>query len=418
MLWVASLVLLARSAGALRDIVIAHRFGTGPIVDGFALVSGMATWAAGLWLTLLQSIAVPIRARLNSGEGARFDDEMLSISILIGLVIVVIFVATMPALLRAFVPEHAPATLTFAERFTVALAPLAGLSFIVAAINAQLLTRRSQAYTVLEGVPALVLVVVLYVATAPGLEALVVGALLGATAHIACLLVLRRRQLGQFKFRLPASGDAWRAFVAGFGVLAFSQLVFSVSTPADQLFAARLGEGQVASLAYSSRVLAIVTGLAALAIVRTFLPHFAALVAAGHESAGSALRWSMALFVIGAVAVAMVWTVVPLAIHLLFERGAFTSGDTEAVATLVRWSLLQVPCYCAALVLIQQLLATQRLLPVALVSLVTAPVKVVGAYLLSNEYGTVGIVWSTVVMYLLSFLMLFAIQVAPRRDSS
>src|SRR3546814_4343245 len=47
----------------------------------------------------------------------------------------------------------------------------------------------------------------------------------------------------------------------------------------------------------------------------------------------------------GAAAVAIAWALAPWGVALLFERGAFTADNTQAVAQVLRWGLLQLPFY-------------------------------------------------------------------------
>ena len=72
-----------------------------------------------------------------------------------------------------------------------------------------------------------------------------------------------------------------------------------------------------------------------------------------------ALKWSMLMVLAGAAAVAVGWLLAPWGVSVLFQRGAFTAENTEAVAHVLRWGLLQLPFYFGVLILVQ-LLASQN----------------------------------------------------------
>jgi putative peptidoglycan lipid II flippase len=120
-----------------------------------------------------------------------------------------------------------------------------------------------------------------------------------------------------------------------------------------------------------------------------------------------AVRWVGIMLAVGALAALAVWWLAPLAVRLVFERGAFDAANTAAVAGVLRYGALQMPFFFAALVLVSSLVARGLHRAVALGAALNLLVKVGASLLLVPAFGMRGIVLSTCVMYLSSFAMLF-----------
>ena len=140
------------------------------------------------------------------------------------------------------------------------------------------------------------------------------------------------------------------------------QFLITASIPIDQGFAARLGEGAVASLGYANRIITLFSGLATIVVGRALLPVLSGAVADGDLALGRrhALQWSALLFGASAIGAAILWAASPEIVRLLFQRGAFTAAASAEVSRIVRWGLLQLPFYFAGIALVQWYAATGR----------------------------------------------------------
>src|SRR5678815_3329780 len=133
------------------------------------------------------------------------------------------------------------------------------------------------------------------------------------------------------------------------------QLLISASIPIDQGFAARLGEGAVASLGYANRIITLLSGIGTIVVGRALLPVLSSAVADGEFDLGrrQALQWSALLGISATIGSAIIWFIAPELIQLLFQRGAFSAAAAAAVTHLLRWGLLQLPFYFAGIALVQ-----------------------------------------------------------------
>ncbi len=58
-LWVLLFVLIGRFALVGREVVLANRFGTGALVDGYLFITNLITWPASVWFAVLTVVLVP-----------------------------------------------------------------------------------------------------------------------------------------------------------------------------------------------------------------------------------------------------------------------------------------------------------------------------------------------------------------------
>ena len=130
----------------------------------------------------------------------------------------------------------------------------------------------------------------------------------------------------------------------------------SLTAIIDQFFAAHLGTGAIATLNYANRILALLLGMAAMAVSRATLPVFSRALAQGgeqvHRVAG---QWAWLLLGMGVLTTLVGWLLAPWGVKLLFERGAFVARRSLVVTDVLRYGLPQLSFYFAGLVLVSYL---------------------------------------------------------------
>lgn len=118
------------------------------------------------------------------------------------------------------------------------------------------------------------------------------------------------------------------------------------------------------------------------------------------------------MFIAGLPVVVVGWWLAPWGVALLFERGAFSANDTEAVAGVFRILLVQVPLYLPNMVLVNWANSTGAYRHLLYTSVLGASMKLVGNTLLVQKYGLNGIAAATVLRYLITtgYLVLIRTQ--------
>jgi putative peptidoglycan lipid II flippase len=174
----------------------------------------------------------------------------------------------------------------------------------------------------------------------------------------------------------------------------------------DQSMAATLGAGSVATLNYGGKVVTLILGIGAVSLSTAVFPHFSRMVA-GYDWTG--VRHTLKTYACFILLVTIPLTLIlvlfsePL-VRLLFERGAFTSGDTLRVSQVQALFLLQLPFYFLGILivrLISSLNMNHILMQGAIINLCF---KIVFNYLLMQRLGTAGIALSTTLVYIVSLI--------------
>ena len=190
----------------------------------------------------------------------------------------------------------------------------------------------------------------------------------------------------------------------------------------DQFFAAHLNTGAIATISYANRILSLILGLGATAVSRATLPVFSRIKSqgGGRQLYGIAIFWVRLMIIFGVVALIIGWWLAPWIIKLLFERGAFTARNTEAVTEVFRYGLIQIPFFFPALALVALLASHGKHNLVAISGSTNLFVKTGANYVLVPIMGINGIMVATGIMYMVSFFLLywFAIMVLKQPETT
>lgn len=411
--WLVLFVLVGKLAGAAKEMVVAYRYGIGPEVDAYIFVSNIVLWLVAIWASVLPAALIPLAARLRQeapGELPLFRAELLGVTIAAGSVLLFAMWLGLPYLLRSPGAGLPPVTAALAIQMVPAIVLLAPLGAAVALFSTWLLAAGKQLNTLLEGVPALVLLSVMLVFSAGEIEPLIWGTVAGYLCHLASLAVplIRRGEIDVPRFTRQSPN--WTVFWQGFGILFAGQALLSAANVIDQFFAARLDLGAIATLNYGNRVLALILGLGATVIGRATLPVFSQVQSQRPgEVYALALPWARLMLLLGVVAALVAWSIAPYVVDLLFKRGAFSEQDADAVTQVFRYSLVQLPAYFFSIVLVS-CAASQRLYSAIFWSgFIGLAAKVVANTVLIPRFGINGIVLAWTAAYTCNALFFWII---------
>ena len=408
--WVSLFALMGKSAGALKEMAIAYRYGISNVVDAYQLTLTLITWLPATFVAVLSVVLVPALVELRAKpkeEQAKFLGELDVMAIVVGILFAVILYFSRPYALDLMARNLSEETRVMSRRMMLGMAPVGIVMLTSCVYAARLQAREKHVNTLLECVPAVVLLgFVLAWHDAGSPAPLIWGSTLGFILQAVILGVLSGRA-DKIRARLSfsLSSPQWPHMYRAVGVFMIGQLIMSLATPLDQYFVAGLGDGAIATLGYASRVLALIVSMGAVAIGRATLPVLSELLSAGdHARARSvALKWSLLMLAIGSVAAVVAWFLAPMVVKLLFQRGAFSAADTVAVSNLFRWGLIQIPFYFAVLVLVQLFASEGRFKAMAGIAAANFAVKAVANYFLIRWFGITGVVLATGVMGASSF---------------
>jgi len=415
-----------RVAAAVKDLAVAHRFGTGDSLEAFLLAFALPVFIAGSFRSAFFSAFVPrfLEEEARAGpQGARgaLRRAMAVYLVFLAVLAGALALAAGPVaqlLGHAFPPDKRELT----RQLIVLLAPFVVLDGTAGMFTAALYARQSYAQAaIVSSIPPLATLAAIFVLSpAWGVEALVAGVLAGAILEaVVSGLLVRRSGLG-VRPAIAGLGSQDLALLRGFGLLLVGGIFMSANTVVDQAFAAAAGAGSVASLGYGAKIPAALLGLAGLALGTATLPHYATFVASRRfsEMGASLKRHAIRLTAAGvAIAVPLALLSRPL-VRLLFEHGSFVAADTSRVAQIQSYYALQIPGFVAGIVAARCLNAMGRDRVILLVSGLNFVLNVAGDWVLLRFMGLPGIALSTAIVYTVAAaVLLFLCRRAVRQET-
>jgi putative peptidoglycan lipid II flippase len=413
---VAIFTLGAKLAGAVKEVVVAHHFGTSADVDAFIIAFLMPSFAISVIGGSLNTALIPTYVEVRQREGPEAAQRMLSSIMVISLALLVAAAVALgllvPTLLPVISPRLEPSKLQLTARLSYLLMPclvVAGTTMTWSAVlNAHGRFAPSAAASL--ALPITTVAALLALGRSWGIYALAAGMLGGYC--IEALLVgraLHRQQLATMP-RWSGLSPAVRRVIGQYAPMVAGMVAMDANPVVNSLMAAHLGAGSVAALGYGGKLEAFAVGIGAVSISAAVLPHFSRLAAAEDWPAlQRTIRTYAVVLVLAAVPVtiAAIWLSEPI-IRAVFERGAFTSADTVLVARIQSFYLAALPFRFAGLLFVRFMMAVKATRALMWIAIACSVVNVAGNFLFSRFLGVAGIALSTTVVLALSTSLAFA----------
>tara|TARA_R110002111_G_scaffold84209_2_gene132048 strand:- start:467 stop:1342 length:876 start_codon:yes stop_codon:yes gene_type:complete len=176
----------------------------------------------------------------------------------------------------------------------------------------------------------------------------------------------------------------------------------------DQYFAAKLAIGSIASLNYGLKIPAFLTTILIVSLGKVLLPHFSKLVLEDKKLAFDKLFFSLKkLFLITSCAAVCLILISPWLIEILFERGEFSSTNTETVSILQIIFLIYAPFTVCGMVIVNFLTSINENNFMALVSLISVILNFVLDFIFIKYYGIYGIALCTTTIFIIRAIILY-----------
>ena len=399
--YVSIFVLLGKFAAAAKEMVVAWRYGVSANVDVYLFMFNLVNWPISLWLALLTSMLIPVLARGRASTVPhldRFRAELTGRTLIGGVAMAALAAVALAALLESSLSGLPPDSRGRAFGILLPMVLLLPCGWMIGLFSVAMLTTGRHVNTLLESVPAVVIAAVVAIVAKPSIELLAWATLAGFLCHVVALAIPLRGELQAPRY--SAEAPQWSEFWAGFSIMLLGQFLTGLSVVADQLFAARLSAGALASMGYAQRILALIIGLGATAVGRAAIPVLARATDAQRvELRATALYWVRLVFGLGLLAFVLGWVLAPWGVRLLFERGAFTPDNTRAVVAVLRMGLFQMPFNFSAVLLFYALAGSRQYVAITVIAAVALVIKLLANSLLVPTWGTGGVMISTALMY-------------------
>ncbi len=411
---------LAKLIAAGKEVLIAERYGTSSVIDGYLFVFNLAQWPVNIFSIVTAVVMIPYLVKLRrqqATDAKNVQAAFLTLTMWLGIVVGGIVLLSIFLLVSRY-----SLGLTLQSRSS-ALTALPWVScgivfaFMSTVTSNSLMSQRRYVNTLLEAMPAAVIALCLLtwpVASGQDWDVwpLAVGTLLGFSLRSIVLGKLSPEKIG-FK-SLGIIAQHWPGLRGTFGIMLVVQLVLSSTSVLDQFFSISMGEGVLASYTYASRIMALVLSLTAIVIGRSILPVFSGIDDI-NTSYAMALRWGKRVAFFGLIVAPVLFFTAEWVVTIIFQRGAFTENDTHEVAQIIGVLALQLPFYLYNVVLVQWLASLSKvmwLIPAATASFLAKLAGVIIWY----DHGALGLAASTSLMYVVaSFMNYVAIRIVRKR---
>lgn len=414
---VAFFLLIGKFAGAVKEMAIANRYGVSDVVDAYQFTMTMASWLPMTIVGAFSIVLIPVMVKLRhlgEAEKKQFIAELQAWVLTLGLGIAVVTWLFWPQIIQLTAGQLNASAREFSQLLIWAFAPGALLILLIGVSTSRLRARERHINTLLDSLPALF--ILLWIFLSPddvSVWPLLLGTLVGYFVQSMILWYLAERADGH-GFILPRwqlNSSQWHLLLSSAGIMLIGQIAMSFVGPLDQMVAAQIGENANATMGYATRLLSLILGLGAASVGRAALPVLADVHNRGdaEQAKQMALKWSLAMLVLGSLAVLIMWFLAPYMVKILFEHGAFTAENTLRVSEVLRYGLVQLPFYFGVLILVQLLASQHRYRIMASIAVANFLIKALMNYLLAPSYGVNGIMLATGAMYLLSFVCYFLV---------
>ena len=412
---VAILTLVTQIASVAKELTVATWFGTADCLDAFLIAFLLPTFVINVVAGSFNAAFIPTFIQITEKKSFEAAQDLFSnimawsIGLLITITLLLAFFA--PYYLPVLGLGFSPAKLQLTRYMLLILLPVIffkGLSQIWAGVlNAG--ERFALAAIVPISVPMLAIVFLIAGGKAWGIFALVFGTVVGFGIETLLLAYAVKARGINLRPRLCAIDPDMRIVIAQYLPVVAGGLLMGSTELVDKAMAGALVSGSVASLNYGNKVITLVLGLAATAIGTAVLPYFSRLVAEKEwDHLRKTLKFYLRLIFVFAVPIALLifWFSEPL-VHIIFQRGAFTAGDTRLVASIQAFFSFQIPFYIAGIMLarlVSSLRANHILMWAASINIsMNVGFNILFIYLI----GLKGIALSTSLVYMISFLFLW-----------
>ncbi len=340
-LLITALSLVGSFLGLLVQLLMAQRYGSGVEVDAYLYAISTPTFVAGLLASLLSYTVVPRMAQHseNPVKQNRLIVSLIALASCTALFLLLISPA-LGYLQKDLLPERSLIQQQHNLQQLLLIGWVIAAMQIVLAAACAVITglKKPITSTALNLGPYIAMLIAMLISQG-GTEQLAYGMLAGTCASlILALAMLQQRVYGHWQ------QIAWmevRALVMSSPYTIVAMSCFSAYAVVDSYWAPRAGEGVLASLGYSQRIIIALGNLAVAGPSAILVPKFSEIVAKGSQADFDTMfkrTLATTLAISCTLALCLYVGAKPL-IQWLFTRGAFGQQDAARVAAVLQYCL-------------------------------------------------------------------------------
>jgi putative peptidoglycan lipid II flippase len=414
MVTVGALALLVKLGSALKELVIAYRFGTSDDLDAFLTAFVLPQFASELIGGSLIGALIPTYVHVREHEGQEAAQRLICgvMAATIGLALggSVLMVVFSSKILPLIASGFNPGKLALTQQLYILLMPTLLFCGLAAIWRGILNAGERFALGAISPIITPLLTVCLLVGAVgkDGIFFLTIATVIGLALEAMVLGWELRRRGFDLMPRWHGLTPAIRQVLRQYTPAITASFLMGSTMLIAQAMAAALGPGSVSVLAYGSKATALLLGVGSVAVSTAVLPHFSRMVAVGDfRGVRHTLRtYSQLILVVTLPLTAVLIYYSEPIVSIFLQRGAFTQADSFLVGQVQAVFLLQLPLYALSILcvrLVSSFKASHLLLWGTIINLF---LSIVLTYLFAEWFQVVGIAFAISLMYLVSTIYL------------
>jgi putative peptidoglycan lipid II flippase len=421
---VGGLTLVSRLVGFLRDLVMSHTLGAGPLADAFFVALKLPNFFRSITAEGAFSISfVPLYTQKNidhsQSNASDFASHAISFMIAVLLPFSAIMIWAMPAVITVMAPGFGDDPQQFAWAVDMARLSFPYLLLVTVAAMLGAVLNAHQKFGPYAFAPVLFnLCLIASVLFTPLFETqghamAVAMSVSGFLQALWVWLYVRRMNIGIKLTRPRLTPEIKTLFKRmGPGVLVAS--VFQVNLMINMIIGSTLAAGSISHLFYADRLYQLPFGVIGIAIGTALLPLFSAAltrrdVAQTSDLYNRALEYMLILTL--PCAVGLLMAADPI-VRTLFFHGEFDLADVHATTFVLMAYALGLPAYVLTRVYNAIFYAHQDTWTPVKISLLATAINIIGAVIFAQYLGAMGMAIST---SLVGWILLAFLYRAARR---
>ena len=410
---VAGLSVLARIAATLKELVVAHAFGRSDALDAFLIAFVLPSFVMNLIMGGLGSALLPVLVETRQSEGEDAATKLLSSILFVSLLTLlgasVLMALGAPLYLPFLAHSFSPEKLLLTRKLLYLLLPwmiFNGIATLLAYIM-----NAGEKFALPAMVPLITpLATIVFIVSfkAQGAFSLALGTAAGGLIEAIVLFRILAAHDVRLSLRWGRFDPAVRKVLAQYAPMMAVSFLMGSALVVDQSFAAMLPAGSVAALSYANKISNVILVIGGTALSTATLPYFSRMVA---ENDWFGCRHTLKRYVALITAVTVPVTVMlivfsNLIVRILYQRGAFTSADTQVVSLVQACYCLQIPFQMLSLLFARFISSVRRNDLILYAAAANLTVNIVMDLVLMRIWGIAGIALSTTLMNIVSLVFL------------
>ena len=417
---VAVITVFVKFLGFYKEIKIAEEFGLSELLDTFYIALLIPGLINQVFLISFKSVFIPnyIAELKEKNEAASFQSVSFFVTITLGILFTIVSFLVTDTYLDIFFGGHTEEYYRLVKIQFYYLSPcliIWGLNALLSGIlNIFDEFKHSSIYPVLTSI--IMLACLFGFKDLLEEKVLAVGMLLGSLAELLFLLVVcfKRNIIKIVKPDFESKNT--KLMLKEFPARIASSLLSGLIPITDQYFAAKLAVGSIAALNYGYKVPAFISTISIVALGNVLLPYFSSLLIENKAFAYDRLYYILKL-VFGGVLLA----VIPLAIashfitELIYERGAFTTSDTDIVSSIQIVYFAALPFSICTDVIVRFITSINKNRFLAYLSAINLVLNVILNYIFIKIYGVIGVAICTTIIQITNAIILYRFSVKTKK---